>query len=103
ILERGAFNLPSAERPLGSFLFVGPTGVGKTELTKCFTSYFFEGDNRLIRFDMSEYQNKEQLEVLLGDGSNSQGQMWRFFELNKDEKGELRGGTFLLDEIEKAH
>jgi ATP-dependent Clp protease ATP-binding subunit ClpB len=103
VLERGAFNLSSAERPLGSFLFVGPTGVGKTELTKCFTSYLFDGENRLIRFDMSEYQNKEQLEVLLGDGNNSQGQIGRFFDLNKDENGELMGGTILLDEIEKAH
>ncbi len=103
VLERGAFNIPSAERPLGSFLFVGPTGVGKTELTKCFTSYLFEGDNRLIRLDMSEYQNKAQLEVLLGDGGNSQGQLGRFFDLNRDEYGELKGGTILLDEIEKAH
>lgn len=103
VLERGAFNLPSTERPLGSFLFVGPTGVGKTELTKCFTSYLFDGDNRLIRLDMSEYQNKTQLEVLLGDGSNSQGQLGRFFDLNRDEHGELKGGTILLDEIEKAH
>ena len=103
VLERGAFKLSSPERPLGSFLFVGPTGVGKTELTKCFTRYLFPGDHRLLRFDMSEYQNKEQLEVLLGDGSNGQGQMGHLFDLNRDETGKLRGGTILFDEIEKAH
>ncbi|QYY35481.1 AAA family ATPase [Ruficoccus sp. ZRK36] len=103
VLERGAFKLSSPDRPLGSFLFVGPTGVGKTELTKCFTHYLFPGENRLIRFDMSEYQNKEQLEVLLGDDANAQGQMGRQFDLNRDADGNLQGGTILLDEIEKAH
>lgn len=103
VLCRGLFELSPNERPLGSFLFVGPTGVGKTELTKRFTSYLFEGENRLIRFDMSEYQNKEQLEVLLGDGTNAQGQMGRMFDLNRDGEGNLKGGTILLDEIEKAH
>ena len=103
VLERGACNLAPPDRPLGSFLFAGPTGVGKTELTKCFTRYLFGEDNRLIRFDMSEYQNKEQLEVLLGDGNNAKGQMGRLFELNRDQEGNLKGGTILLDEIEKAH
>jgi ATP-dependent Clp protease ATP-binding subunit ClpB len=103
VLQRGALKLSHPDRPLGSFLFVGPTGVGKTELTKCFTKYLFPGEHRLIRFDMSEYQNKEQLEVLLGDGTNSQGQMGRLFDLNRDKQGNLRGGTILFDEIEKAH
>ncbi|MCB1120613.1 MAG: AAA family ATPase, partial [Verrucomicrobiae bacterium] len=103
VLERGTLNLTPPDRPLGSFLFAGPTGVGKTELTKCFTRYLFEGENRLIRFDMSEYQIKEQLEVLLGDGNYSSGQMGRLFDLNRDQEGTLRGGTILLDEIEKAH
>lgn len=103
VLERGAFKLSSPNRPLGSFLFVGPTGVGKTELTKCFTRYLFPGENRLIRFDMSEYQNKEQLDVLLGDSGNAQGQIGRLFDRNRDENGDLQGGTMLFDEIEKAH
>ncbi|MDP0495310.1 MAG: AAA family ATPase [Verrucomicrobiota bacterium JB024] len=103
VLQRGALKLSHPDRPLGSFLFVGPTGVGKTELTKCFTKYLFPGEHRLIRFDMSEYQNKEQLEVLLGDGANAQGQMGRLFDLNRDEQGNLQGGTILFDEIEKAH
>ncbi|MBC2592844.1 ATP-dependent Clp protease ATP-binding subunit [Ruficoccus amylovorans] len=103
VLQRGALKLSHPDRPLGSFLFVGPTGVGKTELTKCFTKYLFPGEHRLIRFDMSEYQNKEQLEVLLGDGTNAQGQMGRLFDLNRDGQGNLRGGTILFDEIEKAH
>ncbi len=103
VLVRGTCGLASKDRPLGSLLLVGPTGVGKTEFTKRFTRYLFEGENRLVRLDMSEYQNKEQLEVLLGDGSNAQGQLGRFFDLNRDEEGILRGGTILLDEIEKAH
>lgn len=103
VLQRGALKLSHPDRPLGSFLFVGPTGVGKTELTKCFTKYLFPGEHRLLRFDMSEYQNKEQLEVLLGDGANAQGQMGRLFDLNRDGQGNLRGGTILFDEIEKAH
>ena len=103
VLRRGMCRLCSADRPLGSFLFAGPTGVGKTEMAKHFTSYIFSGENRLIRFDMSEYQNKEQLEVLLGDSQNAQGQLGRQFDLNRDGNGELRGGTLLLDEIEKAH
>ncbi len=103
VLVRGACGLASKDRPLGSLLLVGPTGVGKTEFTKRFARYLFEGENRLVRLDMSEYQNKEQLEVLLGDGANAQGQLGRFFDLNRDDEGKLRGGVILLDEIEKAH
>jgi len=103
VLKRGALKLSSPARPLGSFLFVGPTGVGKTEFTKRFTHYLFPGKHRLLRFDMSEYQNKEQLEVLLGDSANSQGQIGRLFDYNRDEQGDLLGGTILFDEIEKAH
>ncbi len=103
VLQRGALKLSPPDRPLGSFLFVGPTGVGKTELTKCFTRYLFPGDHRLIRLDMSEYQNKEQLEVLLGDSTNAQGQLGRLFDYNRNSDGQLQGGTILFDEIEKAH
>ncbi len=103
VIARGACGLASRDRPLGSLLLVGPTGVGKTEFTKRFTRHLFESRNSLVRFDMSEYQNKEQLEVLLGDGTNVRGQMGRLFDLNRKECGELAGGTVLLDEIEKAH
>jgi len=100
---RGELGIAPTSRPLGSFLFVGPTGVGKTELTKCFTNFLFEGPHRLIRFDMSEYQNREQLEVLFGDKNYPQGQIGRIFDLNRNNHGELQGGTIHFDEIEKAH
>ena len=64
-LHRGELGLTTAGRPRGSFLFLGPTGVGKTELTIAFTHYLF-GDDKLFRFDMSEYQTQESLGVLLG-------------------------------------
>jgi ATP-dependent Clp protease ATP-binding subunit ClpA len=74
VLQRGELDLAQRNRPKGSFLFVGPTGVGKTELTICFTDYLF-GKGALHRFDMSEFQAVAK----------------------------LGHGTLLFDEIEKAH
>src|ERR671937_235509 len=65
VLQRGELGLTTPNRPLGSFLFLGPTGVGKTELTLAFTDYLLS-NNQLFRFDMSEYQTQESLGVLLG-------------------------------------
>ena len=55
VLRRGELGLANTRRPRGSFLFVGPTGVGKTEVTNVFTEYLFDG-RKPVRFDMSEYQ-----------------------------------------------
>ena len=65
LLQRGELGLGKPNRPRGSFLFLGPTGVGKTETTLVFTEFLF-GPSKLFRFDMSEYQTQESLGILLG-------------------------------------
>lgn len=94
IITRGELELYNEERPKGSFLFVGPTGVGKTEITLCFTEFLF-GKGKLRRFDMSEYQNQDAIKILLGTGKGDGGLM--------EKAVELPCSTFLFDEIEKAH
>jgi len=87
--------------PLGVFLFMGPTGVGKTELAKSLTEYLFEGDSNLIRLDMSEFMEKHSAAKLIGSppgyvGYEDEGQL----------TGKLRTNphsVVLLDEVEKAH
>ena len=59
--------LTDPTRPLGVFLFVGPTGTGKTEIAKAFSEFVFGSADRLVRLDMSEYQTPESLDRLLGD------------------------------------
>ncbi len=95
VLTRGELGLAHPGRPKGSFLFVGPTGVGKTELTNVFTAYLFEG-NKPIRFDMSEYQNQSSVEKLIGQDSDETGLLGRALS-------GVTQGTLLFDEIEKAH
>jgi ATP-dependent Clp protease ATP-binding subunit ClpA len=95
VLHRGELSLVTPARPRGSFLFLGPTGVGKTELTLTFTRYLF-GDEKLFRFDMSEYQTQESLGLLLGGKLGDVGQLG--FVVAKS-----LTGTLLFDEIEKAH
>jgi ATP-dependent Clp protease ATP-binding subunit ClpA len=95
VLQRGELGLAHPSRPKGSFLLVGPTGVGKTEVTMCFTDYLF-GEGHLHRFDMSEFQNQSSVGLLLGNDSREEGMLGR--ALSKHE-----GGTLLFDEMEKAH
>ena len=95
VLQRGELNLAHPNRPKGSFLFVGPTGVGKTEITTCFTDYLF-GEGYLHRFDMSEFQNQSSVGLLLGASSSESGMLGRAL----DKHGR---GTLLFDEMEKAH
>ena len=87
--------LAPADRPLGSFMFIGPTGVGKTELARALASFLFGDRDRLIRLDMSEYSHPDAYSRLIGEGT---------------EQGELTGqvrrqpfSVVLLDEVEKAH
>ncbi len=95
VLQRGELRLAHPDRPKGSFLYVGPTGVGKTELTICFTDYLF-GKGYLHRFDMSEFQNQSSVGLLLGATPSENGMLGRAL----DKHGE---GTLLFDELEKAH
>ena len=95
VLRRGELGLASPRRPRGSFLFVGPTGVGKTEITNVFTEYLFMGQKPL-RFDMSEYQTHGSVEKLIGEKVGDRGLLGRAL-------AETEVGTLLFDEIEKAH
>lgn len=97
-LRRSRAGVRNPNRPVGSFLFLGPTGVGKTELTKALASVYFGSEATINRLDMSEYQNKSDIKRLLEPAS-------------KDERGssflqKINQNPFsvvLLDEIEKAH
>jgi ATP-dependent Clp protease ATP-binding subunit ClpA len=95
VLQRGELGLAHPDRPKGSFLYVGPTGVGKTELTICFTEYLF-GKGFLNRFDMSEFQNQSSVGLLLGATFSEIGMLGRAVAKHGR-------GTLLFDEIEKAH
>src|SRR6185295_19294161 len=94
-LKRGQLGLTKFNRPRGSFLFLGPTGVGKTETTIAFTDFLF-GEGKLFRFDMSEYQTQESLGVLLGARLGERGTLGMAYDKSSC-------GTLLFDEIEKAH
>ena len=95
VLQRGELGLSKAGRPRGSFLFLGPTGVGKTELTQVFTGRLF-GMEKLIRYDMSEFQTQESLGLLLGAKLGETGHLGAVRERAAE-------GSILFDEAEKAH
>jgi ATP-dependent Clp protease ATP-binding subunit ClpC len=95
-LRRARLNISNNTKPIGSFLFLGPTGVGKTETAKALAETYFGDENRMIRFDMSQYQKEEGLERLIGSIKlATQGEL----------VSKLKQSPFslvLLDEIEKA-
>ena len=100
-IRRNKAGLNPADKPIGSFLFIGPTGVGKTELSKTLASYLFNDKNAITRIDMSEYQEKHSVSRLIGAPPGYVGY---------DEGGQLTEAVrrrpysiVLLDEIEKAH
>lgn len=100
-VRRGRAGLQDAARPLGSFLFIGPTGVGKTELTKTLAEFLFDDESALLRIDMSEYMEKHSVSRLIGAPPGYVGY---------DEGGALTEAVrrrpyqvILFDEVEKAH
>lgn len=94
-LRRSATGMSDDGRPIGSFLFVGPTGVGKTELAKTLADVYFKTEGAFLRFDMSEYQNPESVNRLIGEV----GEGGLLTEAVRNRPYAL----LLLDEFEKAH
>ena len=100
-IRRSRAGLKNPNRPVGSFIFLGPTGVGKTELARALADFLFGSDNALIRFDMSEYMEKHSVSKLIGSppgyvGHEEGGQLTEKVKRNPY-------SVVLLDEIEKAH
>jgi len=100
-IRRSRSGLKDPKRPIGSFLFLGPTGVGKTELARTLAWFLFDDENALVRLDMSEYQEKHTVSRLIGSPPGYVGY---------DEGGQLTEAVrrrpyrvILLDEIEKAN
>ncbi len=100
-IRRSRAGLQDAKKPIGSFLFLGTTGVGKTELAKTLAAYLFDDENAMTRIDMSEYQERHSVSRLVGAPPGYVGY---------DEGGQLTEAVrrrpysvVLLDEIEKAH
>ncbi len=95
-LRRRRLNISSSNKPIGVFLFLGPTGVGKTETAKALAEIYFGSEKNLIRFDMGQYQLQESLDNLLGSDRQGSGLLIK----------EIKDNPFsvlLLDELEKAN
>lgn len=90
--------LHDARRPIGSFLFVGPTGVGKTELARALATYLFGSEKRLLRFDLSEFKDYHSFQMLIGDPEKPE-RPARLLDPVRAQPFQV----ILLDEIEKAH
>jgi ATP-dependent Clp protease ATP-binding subunit ClpC len=100
-IRRNRAGLKEKNKPIGSFLFLGPTGVGKTELAKALAEFLLDDENRIIRLDMSEYMEKHTVSKIIGSPPGYVGY---------DEGGQLTEkirrspySVILLDELEKAH
>lgn len=100
-LKRFRLGIKEPHRPMGSFLFVGPTGVGKTELAKVVSELYFGSDRHLIKIDMSEYMEKHTLSKLIGSPPGYEGTKEGGFLTNEVSK--MPYALVVFDEIEKAH
>ena len=101
VIKRSRTGVSSAKKPIGSFMFLGPTGVGKTETVKAITNYYFGSEDHLIRIDMSEYMEKFAVSRLIGSppgyvGHEDGGQL-------TEQVRRRPYSVVLFDEIEKAH
>ena len=101
VIKRARVGVSSHKKPIGSFMFLGPTGVGKTETVKALTRYMFGTDDNMIRIDMSEYQEKHNVSRLIGSPPGYVGH---------EDGGQLTEAVrrkpysvVLFDEVEKAH
>ncbi|MBI4455872.1 MAG: ATP-dependent Clp protease ATP-binding subunit [Acidobacteria bacterium] len=100
-IRRSRAGIKNPNRPVGSFMFLGPTGVGKTEVAKSLADFLFGSEKSLVRFDMSEYMEKHSVSKLIGSppgyvGHEEGGQLTERIKRNPY-------SVLLLDEIEKAH
>lgn len=95
-LRRGRAGVNDQQRPIGSFLFLGPTGVGKTELARSLASVYFGDEKQMVRLDMSEYQQAGDVDRILSDGTSEKSSLILSVR-------EQPFSVVLLDEIEKAH
>ena len=101
VIKRSRTGINNPNKPIGSFLFLGPTGVGKTEIAKTLANYLFNSDKELLTIDMSEFSEKHSVSKLIGSppgyvGFDDGGR------LTKEER-ERPFKVILFDEIEKAH
>ena len=95
-MRRVRAGMKDGKKPIASFLFLGPTGVGKTETAKALASSYFGDEEAMIRLDMSEYQNEDAIKSFLGDDSHYDGTV-------ADKVSQKPFSLVLLDEFEKAH
>jgi len=96
-MRRARAGVAKTEKPIGTFLFLGPTGVGKTETCKALAESYFGSEHRMIRLDMSEYQSIDSIDRLIGSSDGlEQGQLTNAIRENPF-------ALLMLDEIEKAH
>ena len=95
-LRRARAGVRNQNRPIGTFLFLGPTGVGKTELAKALAEVYFEGEDQIIRMDLNEYVRSEDVSRLIADGADDPTSLTA--QVMKQPFS-----VILLDEIEKAH
>lgn len=95
-LRRARAGVRNQNRPIGTFLFLGPTGVGKTELAKALADVYFGGEDRMIRLDLNEFVRPEDVSRLIADGAEDSGSLTA-------QAMKQPFSVVLLDEIEKAH